>query len=76
MQSPPAHTPASEVRPLGVDLDAAGLEHDRARRAVERLGCEGLADRLEHHVGIEREGLAGADELAVPLGGVFELDAG
>ena len=37
---------------------------------------EGLADRLEDHVGLEREGLAGADEPAVFLARVFELDAG
>ncbi len=42
--------------------------------AVERFGDETLADGLEHHVRVEHERLAGADELAILSGGVLELD--
>ena len=61
---------------LGIDLDAAALQLDPGDGAVERLAVEGLADRLEHHVGLEREGLAGADKAAVFLARIFKLDAG
>ncbi len=60
---------------FGIDLDAAGLHCDRSAAAVERSGIEALADRLEHLVGVELQGLAGANEFATVEHRVFELDA-
>ena len=59
---------------LGVDHDAAALS--AIAGAVERVRRAALPDGLEHHVGVEREALAGAGELAVlAIARVLELDA-
>src|SRR4051812_17110042 len=61
---------------FAVDLDAAALERQLRTAAVERGRHERLADRLEHLIGGNRQGLAGAAELTACEEGIFELDGG
>src|SRR3546814_18839661 len=63
--------------PVRADGDALALQLRQLAAAFRfRQGIHGLADRLEQHVGLQGEGLAGAGETVVLQPGVLEGDAG